>query len=88
MFRLWAKEFQDNHMIKDMVVCDGTDDTRTHKVLHALDKVCVEFDLSKPIWLSATVEDFRRHDKTRFTSDNFIDSIEFDYLEIQVIEED
>ena len=31
--------------------------------------------------------DFKRHDKTRFTSDNFIETIDFDYLEIEVIEE-
>jgi len=33
------------------------------------------------------VREFQKHDKTRFTRDNFVDSIEFDYLEIQVIEE-
>ena len=31
--------------------------------------------------------DFKRHDNTRFTSDNFIETIDFDYLEIEVIEE-
>ena len=40
-----------------------------------------------PVWLDATVEEFKRHDKARFTSDNFIESIGFDYLEIQVLEE-
>ena len=30
----------------------------------------------------------KRHDKARFYQDNFIEHIEFDYLEIQVIEED
>ena len=47
-----------------------------------------QFDLGKPIWLDATVTDFQRHDKTRFTQDNFIEAIDFDYLEIHVIEED
>ena len=31
---------------------------------------------------------FKRHSKTRFRQDSFIEHIEFDYLEIQVIEED
>lgn len=88
MFRLWAKIFKDNRMLKDTVICDDSDDTRTHKVFHALDEVCYQFDLGKPIWLDATVSEFKRHDKARFTSDNFIEAIEFDYLEIQVIEED
>ena len=88
MFRLWAKIFKDNRMLKDTVICDDSDDTRTHKIFHALDEVCYQFDLGKPIWLDATVSEFKRHDKARFTSDNFIEAIEFDYLEIQVIEED
>ena len=88
MFRLWAKEFKDNHMLRDTVVCDDSDDTRTHKIFHALDTVCFEFDLSKPIWLDNTVSEFQRHAKARFYADNFVDSIDFDYLEIHVIEED
>ena len=88
MFRLWAKEFKNNHMLKDTVIEDSSDDTRTHKVFHAIDEVCYQFDLGKPIWLDSTVQDFKRHDKTRFTQDNFIETIDFDYLEIHVIEED
>ena len=30
----------------------------------------------------------QRHSKVRFTKDNFIDSIDFAYMEVQVIEED
>lgn len=88
MFRLWAKIFENNRMLRDTVICDDTDDTRTHKVFHAIEEVCYQFDLGKPIWLDATAADFKRHSKTRFTSDNFIETIDFDYLEIQVIEED
>lgn len=88
MFRLWAKEWKDNRMLRDMVVEDASDDTRTHKIFRAIDEVCRRFDLSKPIWLDSTIQDFKRHDKARFSQDNFIDAIDFDYLEIHVIEED
>ncbi|MBP3664593.1 MAG: hypothetical protein J6J03_05460 [Tyzzerella sp.] len=87
MFRLWGKIWKDNHLIKDTVICDETADTRTHKIFHALDAICYEFDLSKPIWLDANIDEFKKRDKTRFTKDNFVDSIEFDYLEIHIIEE-
>ena len=87
MFRLWGKIWKDNHMLKDLVICDETDDTRTHKIFHALEEICYHFDLSKPLWLDSNIKEFQRHDKTRFYSDNFIESIEFDYLEIQIIEE-
>ena len=87
MFRLWAKEFKDNRMIRDTVICEESMDTRTHKIFRALDSVCYEFDLSKPIWLDSTIQEFKRHSKARFYQDNFVDSIDCDYLEIQVIEE-
>ena len=88
MFRLWAKKFKNNRMLRDTVIEDSSDDTRTHKVFRAIDEICYQFDLSKPIWLDSNVHDFKRHDKTRFTQDNFIETIDFDYLEIHVIEED
>jgi hypothetical protein len=89
MFRLWAKIFKENRMIKDMVICnDNATLSRTKKVFAAMDEICNAYDLSKPLWLEATVADFKRHDKARFTQDNFIETIEFDYLEIHVIEED
>ena len=86
--RIWAKEIKDNHLLRDTVIENNADDTRTHKVFAALDDVCREFDLSKPIWLDATIDAFKRHAKTRFTQDNFMEDIPFDYLEFQVIEED
>ena len=88
MFRLWGKVFSDKHLIKDIVIENKKDDTRTHKIMQALEEVCYQFDLAKPFWLEANINDFKRHHSTRFTKDNFIESIEFDYLEIQVIEED
>jgi hypothetical protein len=88
MFRLWAKIFKDNRMIWDTVICnDSSDMSRTKKIFAAIDDICYECDLSKPIWLDSTISEFKKHDKVRFTQDNFIDSIQFDYLEIHVIEE-
>ena len=88
MFRLWGKIWKDNHMLKDTVICDDSEDTRTHKIFHALQEICYDFDLANPIWLDKTINDFKRHSKTRFYQDNFVETVDFDYLEIQVIEED
>ena len=87
MFRLWGKIYKDNHLLKDTVICDDTDDTRTHKIFNSLEKICYEFDLSKPIWLDANITEFKRIDKTRFRQDNFVESVDFDFLEIHIIEE-
>ena len=87
MFRLWGKLFKDNRMVKDMTVCDDSSDTRTHKIFRGLEDICYAWDLGKPIWLDSTIQDIQRHKKTRFYQDNFIETIDFDFLEIQIIEE-
>ena len=61
--------------------------SRTAMVFQALDDICYKFDLSKPIWLDANISEFQRVSKTRFTQDSFIETIPFDFLELQVIEE-
>ena len=88
MFRLWGKIFKDNRMIKDTTIINQSDDTRTHKIFAAIEDICTEFDLAKPIWLDSNIKEFKRISKTRFTQDSFIESVDFDYLEIQIIEED
>lgn len=88
MFRLWGRQVKDNKLLRDTVICNAEEDTRTHKVMDALTEICYQFDLGKPIWLDGNVRDFQMHAKTRFNRDNFIEEISFDYLEIQIIEED
>ena len=66
MFRLWGKEFKDNRMLRDTVICDDSDETRTHKIFNALEEICYEFDLSKPIWLDVTIAEFKKHARQGF----------------------
>ena len=88
MFRLWVREFKETHMIKDIVIEDGSVDTRTHKIMKSLEKACREFDLPVPIWLEDNIDSFKKTSKARFRRDSFIEDVPFDYLEILVIEED
>lgn len=86
--RIWFKIFSDTHLLKSETIENQEEDTRTHKIFQALEEACYRFDLGKPIWLDANVKEFQRHAKTRFRQDNFVEEITFDYLEMQVIEED
>lgn len=75
-------------MLEDVVIANADYSiSRTAMIFQALDDICYKFDLGKPIWLDANINEFRRHDKTRFSQDSFIEGIDFDFLEIQVIEE-
>ncbi len=70
MFRLWAKEFKDNRLLKDITISDMAEGkSRTKKVFDAVDEVCYEFDLSRPVWLEKNINEFQRRDKTRFYKD-------------------
>ena len=86
--RVWVKLMKNTHMIKETTIVRDEEDTRTHKVLHALEEACHTLDLSTPIWLEKNIRQFQRAAKTRFSQDNFIETIEFDYLELQILEED
>ena len=76
MFRMWGKIFHENHMLKDTVICIDSDLNRTRKVYQALEEICYEFDLSKPLWLDHNKNDFIHHSKTRFNSDSFVEDID------------
>lgn len=89
MFRIWGKLVKQNKILRDHVVCiEDYSLTRTKKVYKALDEMCQEFDLAVPIWLDLNKKEFICHARTKFTQDSFIEHIEFDYLDFQVIEED
>lgn len=86
--RIWARQFKETHMLCDYLVEDNSAETRTHKIFNAIDKICKEMDLPQPIWLDKNIKEFKSIAKVRFGRDSFIEEVPFDYLEIQVIEED
>lgn len=86
--RIWFKLLKNNHLLQDYMYEDSSNETRTHKVFRGVEEASHALDLGKPIWLDATVADFKRYARARFTKDCFIEEIDFDYLEIHVIEED
>ena len=87
--RIWCKLFEKNHMLKDTVMENhDMSMSRTAKVYDCLERACYEFDLEKPMWLDKNKREFISHARTCFYHDNFIEHIDFDYLDFQVIEED
>ena len=36
--RIWFKEWKDSRMLRDLVVSDDGEDTRTHKIFQALEQ--------------------------------------------------
>lgn len=86
--KIWFKIMKNTRLQKTETIEDASVDTRTHKIFRALDEICSRWDLGKPIWLDANIEEFQARARTRFTQDNFVEEIPFDYMELHVLEED
>ena len=70
MFRLWGRIWKDNHMLKDTVICDDRQETRTHKVFYAWNRFVMNWILAilsglKP--LSGISRSTARHGFIRIT---------------------
>ncbi len=87
MFRIWGKLVKDSRIIKSVTVERPEEDTRTHKVFASVEEMCREWDLMNPIWLESSIRDFQRRSSARFYQESFIEEIDFDYMEIQILEE-
>lgn len=89
MFRLWGKVYKNNKIIQDTVFeNDDISITTEKKVSQGLYEICMQFDLQNPIWLKSNYKDLKQFRRTTFRKDHFIEQIDFDFLEIEIIEED
>ncbi|WP_242852601.1 hypothetical protein [Acetobacterium bakii] len=57
------------------------------KIQAALEIFCHDFDLEKPMWFDRNTKELNQISKTFFREDQFIDSIWFDYLEIEILDD-
>ncbi len=89
MFRIWGKLMKNNRFLQDMVVeIDNPSMSRQDKIDEALDQFTMAFDLQKPMWFDKNTKEMDQFSRTHFYDDQFIESITFDYLEIEIIEDD
>jgi hypothetical protein len=89
MFRIWGKIMKDNRFLADHVhEIDNPAMPKSEKIEDALDAFTLAFDIQKPMWFDKNTKDMIQFSKTAFYDDQFIESISFDYFEIEIIEED
>lgn len=89
MYRLWGKIIKDTRFVKDHVFeLDNRQLDRKEKLNEGLDFLSLHFDIQKPMWFPDNEKDFNQFAKTRFHKDHFIETIDFDYFEVEVIEDD
>ena len=85
MFRLWAKQYNQNNRI----IKNDTFEFRQEfdiKLLNAyLQVICNEWKTECPIVLTSHFVGFDNFNSVRFSKNDFIDTVEFDFMTVELI---
>lgn len=82
MLKIWGKIIKDNKIIiDDVAVCD-IEGSYQENLKVCITELCNKFDIAKPYWLPANLEEYNRRSKASFNQDNFIEEINFDRFTI------
>jgi len=80
---LWVRTIRHHKMDRQIVVpC-----TR-HDPQDALSQALAKLDLSRPLWLDKNQKEWDDFGQTRFLPDAFLESVDFERLEIEYIDPD
>lgn len=78
--RLWVRLMKKHRVERDAVIyCER------ENVEEALRELLPTLDLSQPVWLPRHHMDWDEYALTRFKPEHFMESVDFDYMEISYI---
>ncbi len=80
---LWVRTIRHHRMDKQIVEPCTRDDPQD-----ALGEACRKLDIARPLWLDKNQREWEDFGQTRFLPDAFVESVEFDRLEIEYIDPD
>lgn len=87
MYKLWARKIKSNKIINSMVVKNKEDISLDEKRDKCLKEICQKLDISVPIWLKKHEFEFSQFKYVIFNSQDFIDEIDFDKLEVELLDD-
>ena len=82
MSRLWIRLVRHHRIAKQETVDCPWGDQR-----EALREACHEMDVPAPIWLNKNEKEFEQFHHTAFTADSFVETIPFDRMEIEFLDD-
>jgi hypothetical protein len=88
MFKVWGKVIKSNKILESIDIIDESKGSDKEKFKRSLEKICYKLDLSVPLWLIQHDNELRTFKRTTFTSDDFVEDVEFDKLEVDLISKD
>jgi hypothetical protein len=83
--KIWGKLLKKNKIVKDKVVSIEEGENYQEALKKCILDICREFDIERPYWLPTNVDEYNKRRKTSFTSENFIDSFDYDKFVIEEI---
>lgn len=86
MYKLWARKIKKNNLIDSIVVKNKEDIPSQEKRDKCFKEICQKLDLSVPVWLSKHDLEFSQFKYVTFYPHDFIDEVDFDKLEIELID--
>lgn len=86
MYKLWARKISRNQLIESIIVKNKEDISTYEKRDKCLKEICQKLDLSVPVWLKKHDLEFSNFKYVTFYPQDFIDDVDFDKLEIELIE--
>lgn len=86
MYKLWAKKISKNKIINSVTVSNKENININEKRDKCLKEICQKLDISVPIWLNKHELEFKQFKYVTFFPQDFIDEVDFDKLEIELID--
>lgn len=87
MFRMWLKLVKGGKIVSEMTYEHAEETNRTAKIFAGIEAACGKWNLAQPIWYDANIKEFKKRAGCRFLQENFVENVDFDFMEIKVIEE-
>lgn len=87
MYKLWAKKIIKNQIIDSITVKNKEDISFSEKRDKCLQEICRKLDLSVPVWLKKHDFEFSQFKYVTFYPHDFIDEVDFDKLEVELIDD-
>lgn len=88
MLKLWGKLIKHHKILREAVLDTELTGDTAQTVRSALNDFAPALDIARPIWLPKNETDLTKFIVTRFYPDQFMESIDFDWLEIEIIGDD
>ena len=85
MIKVWGKTKINNKIIKDCIV-KFDEDFSEESILESVYKICIKFDIPRPIILDKHKKDMHEFLLMQFLPDDFIEEVDFDKFEIEIFE--